>query len=459
MPGQRFLFWIRTILFLAGCATYFINVVAGFGLLVVAVTLCFYENQRWRKSLRQLTLQNGNHVEITEVVKRFNEFDRGQRNLIEAIAHIGANDGFDHSSLSLSAEASKAISDLKGKLARLKLEEETRVWAARGIALVSEIRKTNSDLREYCYQIVSLLVKYLRAHQGAFYVYRHDGQDDFLELMGAYAYERRKHQETRIIITPGQGLMGQCVLSKEPVYLTEVPANFVKITSGLGESLPRCIFIMPLLFREEIYGAIEIASFETLDAFKIDFIKEACDSIAVELSSVKAQEDTRKLLEQSQEAELRKALEEMQATQFEMKQKEEELSEQLLTTQRAKAIAEIEKRKNEAILEGCMDGVISFDETGIVEYVNNAAVDIFGYSRAQLTGQSIKLILAVNIVNNDLRLSIRSASGTEVSARTEVTATTSDGTEISLLLTATQVKIEGRSLFTLFAQKVSVDLF
>ena len=360
----------------------------------------------------------------------------------------------------LDGEARAAIANLKAKLSAIKADETQRIWAAQGIASISEIRKNNSELTDYTFQIISYLIKYLNANQGAFYSIEESDQGPQLELRSTYAYGRRKYSNGKITVALGEGLTGQCVLERNMILMTDVPNDYVKITSGLGEATPRCIAIIPLIFRDQVFGVLEIASFQKLENYQVDFIKKACETIALELSGIKSQEHTRKLLEQSREEELRQNLEEMKATQREMQLKEEELSKQLITTKKAMALAESEQRKNEAILEGCMDAVISFNQDGYIEYFNKAAEEVFGFHRLEVIQQPIDKILNIRIVENEEgEYKILNNTGNEVSIRTEITATDSEAEELSLLLTATKVKIDKKQLFTLFAQKVSVDLF
>jgi len=377
--------------------------------------------------------------------------------LVKAIDTIG-DENQDTQLTSIQGEAGTAITNLQNKLHALKEKEKGRVWEAEGISSVSEIRTNDAELGEYAYLTICHLVKYLKANQGTFFI-ADDKQQ--LELLSTYAYGKRKHFSEKITVPFGTGLVGQCALERELMVMTDVPKDYVKITSGLGEATPRCVAIAPLLFREEVFGVIEIASFEKLEAYKLDFLIKACESIGQELSNVRSHERTRKVLEQSREEELRQNLEEMQATQREMLIKEEELNQQLLTTQRAMAMAEAERKKNEGILEGCMDAVISFNQHGVVEYFNRAAEEVFGIDRKLIVGGHVNAVLNIHIEENrDTSFRILNATGNEVTLRTEVnTMNNNTREEISLLLTATKVKIEEAYLFTLFAQKVSVELF
>lgn len=392
------------------------------------------------------TRLNNQQIEVTEIAKVLERIDD------KAMTNV--------SDLNIDVNLGNSILNLQKKLVSLKQEESEHIWTVNGIERINEIRNDNSDIEAYAFKIVAQLVKYLGANQGAFYVVEGEGHQQHLLQLSTYAYSRRKYTQDKVRIDFGTGLIGQCVLDKEIIFLTEIPQDYIKITSGLGEALPRCIVIAPLVSRDIVFGVIELAFFQKIEQHKLDFIKRASESIAFELSGIKTQKQTRMMLEQSQEAELRKNLEEMRATQFEMQRKEEELSLQLISTKNAMTMAEVERRKNEAILEGCMDAVISFNELGIVEHFNKAAEEIFGYSRAAIIGTSVHRILDVTVVKSDYgEVVIRSGKGNEVNIRTEVNAADAAGDEITLLLTATKVKIDNYFLFTLFAQKVSVDLF
>ena len=118
------------------------------------------------------------------------------------------------------------------------------------------------------------------------------------------------------------------------LLITDVPQNFVKITSGLGDANPNCFLIIPLSVNDETFGVIEMASFKVIEEHQIEFVKKLAESIASTLSTAKINERTKILLEQSQqqteemraqEEEMRQNMEEMQATQEEMERKEGEV--------------------------------------------------------------------------------------------------------------------------------------
>jgi PAS domain S-box-containing protein len=406
-----------------------------------------------KKKLRSfITLQH-----LSDTV---HESERKFQLIAEAVENIGNEKATK--SFQLEGIVGTAIERLQERLYTLKEEEARRTWAVQGLALLGEIRKNQENLTEYSFQVISQLVKYVNANQGTFYILEGEQEKDrTLRLLATYAYGKRKFHHEEIIVDEGEGLIGQCIVGKEMIFMTEVPKDYIKITSGLGEASPRCIVILPMVFKGKAYGVIEMASFEILEQYQLDFLVKVSEGIASEISGIRNHDHTKKLLESSQtlaselrgqEEEMRQTMEELSATQEEMARKMKELEK----LQRV----ELERKKNEAILNGCMDGVVSFNHLGKIEFINAAAQEIFGRSHKELIGHEISKLLPVRIATTSSgEMGVISKTGNEVKIRTEVTGADVKGEEIAMLLTATKVDLEGSNLYTLFIQKISVDIF
>ena len=246
---------------------------------------------------------------------------------------------------------------MRDQMKKVKSEDEIRIWITQGLSNFAEIvRENQNDFKILAEKLIINIVKYLNAQQGGLFILNDENEhDQHLELMGCYAYDRIKSKEKRIEF--GQGLVGQCYLEKETIYMTKVPQEFVNITSGLGDARPDCILIVPLKLNEKIEGVIEVASMKSLEAYKIEFVERLGETIASAITSVRTTENTQLLLERSQqqaeemraqEEEMRQNMEELQATQEQMQRKTEEVESLLKTTSENE---EAIKSQNKIILE------------------------------------------------------------------------------------------------------------
>lgn len=214
--------------------------------------------------------------------------------------------------------------------------EEKRNWIAKGISETGDLLRGDIDDKFYQH-LVSAVVNFMKINQVGIYTVEEDEDGEkYIELKSCYAFDRNKYLTKKIEI--GQGLIGQCYLEKEQIYMKEVPESYINITSGLGDATPKCIFIVPLIHEENVQGIIEIASFNELEQHEIDFMEKLSETLASFISSNRINIKTKHLLEQSQEQseqlraqeeEMRQNMEEMQATQEGIHRKEEEYIERI----------------------------------------------------------------------------------------------------------------------------------
>lgn len=180
-------------------------------------------------------------------------------------------------------------------------EDRKRNWISGGLAsFVDVIRQSQSSIENLAYTITSQLVKYIDANQGSMYLMEHDEYEnkDYLVLKSCYAYDKKKYLEGKYEIS--EGLIGQSYMEKDTIYLTNVPDGYVSITSGLGEATPNSVLIVPLKVNEEVHGVLELASFKEFETHVIEFVEKIAESIASTISTVKVNQRTKALLEDSQ---------------------------------------------------------------------------------------------------------------------------------------------------------------
>ena len=289
--------------------------------------------------------------EIGEMTKALNELVSGLKALSGFALEIGrGNYDSDFKPLSDDDVLGNALlrmrDDLKSATvedAKRKLEDEQRNWATTGVAKFSDVlRHDNDKLDVLSYNVISNLVKYMDANQGGIFIVNDNDQSNvFIELVACYAFSQKRHLEKNIQL--GEGLVGRCILEKETIYLTDIPDSYIKINSGLGDSNPRSLLLVPLAINDDVFGVIEIASFKEIQAYQIEFVVKIAEIIAATLSTVKINMKTTDLLEQSriqaeelaaQEEEMRQNMEELRATQEQSSRKEQELQVALEDMQR-----------------------------------------------------------------------------------------------------------------------------
>ncbi|MDX2301323.1 MAG: PAS domain S-box protein [Microscillaceae bacterium] len=266
---------------------------------------------------------------------------------------------------------------MRDNLKNVAEEDKKRNWANEGFALFSNIlRSTDRDIEELSYDVISNLVKYVGANQGGLFLLNGDNGSEYLELKGSFAYNKRKYEEKRI--KAGQGLLGQVVLEKDIIYLDKIPNEYIQITSGLGQAPPRSILLAPLKVNENVYGALEIASFKNFEPYEIDFIEKLSENIASTISSVKINENTKMLLDetrqyaeqmQAQEEEMRQNMEELASTQEEMERNQRKLENykenlEREVQKRTGQLKEKEQELSDALSQ--LKGIIDSSTSGIV---------------------------------------------------------------------------------------------
>jgi len=288
-------------------------------------------DEKYKKDSHELAQMMQLLSKLTNSLKKIAAFaiNVGKGNLNVEYILLGENDILGNAMLDMRANLQVAETEKEER----RREDERRNWITQGVAKFAELLRTNNDnIEELCHSIVSNLVKYIGANQAGIFILNDvDVEKPVLELKACYAYERRKFLQKTIEM--GEGLVGTCFLERESIYMTDLPKDYIRINSGLGDDTPRALLIVPLKVNDEVYGVVEMAAFKKFEPHVREFVEKVSESIASTISMVKVNIRTNKLLEQSRlqaedmanhEEELRQNMEEMQATQEELLRKNQE---------------------------------------------------------------------------------------------------------------------------------------
>ncbi len=320
-----------------------------------------------------------------------------ERQVVSVANNIGFANEISNGNLNVNYELTDQGDELGRSL--LQMRENLRLSSEReqeekfttiGITKVGDIvRQYGNDTTMLADEFIKGIVKYTHLNQGGLFLQEGEGKDAYLNLTACYAYDRKKFMSKRLEI--GEGIVGQCFLEREPVYMTVVPANYIKITSGLGEATPRCVYIVPVQTQDEIVGVIELASFTEMKEFEKQFINKAAENIASAIVSsrttqriktllVDSQQQTEEL--KSQEEEVRQNMEELQATQEEMSRKQVE------NESRIKAVDE--------------SGIasIEFNLNGEIQDANESFLNLMGYSLSEIQDKHHRIFVSAEYANS-----------------------------------------------------------
>ncbi len=212
-------------------------------------------------------------------------------------------------------------------------EEENRTWTAQGLARFSTLfREVEDNLQELSTLLMKELVAYTEADMGALFITLETEveEEPYLELTGSYAFDREKqiHRSFKI----GEGLVGRAALEKELIYVTELPSDYLKIRSGLGEDRPSSILLVPVVLDQQVLGVMELASLGEMPSHQIEFVRQLADALASTLAKVKANLQNRSLFDQT-----KKQAEALSSQEKVFKQKMEQLEEAIESAQRKEA--------------------------------------------------------------------------------------------------------------------------
>jgi HAMP domain-containing protein/CheY-like chemotaxis protein/signal transduction histidine kinase len=283
---------------------------------------------------------------------------------VRAIAEVATAVTKGDLSRAIDVEAAGEVASLKDNINEMivNLRETTdkntaQDWLKTNLAKFTRLLQGQRDLITVSRTILSELAPLVSIQHGVFYLNDVQNGEPDLKLLASYAYTERKHLSKRF--RAGEGLVGQAALERKSIVLTEVPADYVQISSGLGEAKPLNIVVMPVLFEGEVKAVIELASFYRFSDIHLTFLDQLTESIGIVLNTITATMRTEELLKQSQSlavelqtrqqeltetnARLEQQARTLQASEERLKQQQEELQQ---TNEELEEKAELLVRQN-----------------------------------------------------------------------------------------------------------------
>ncbi len=191
-----------------------------------------------------------------------------------------------------------ALNSMTENLKRISEENENEAWIKTGQAGLNDRMRGEQDLLALSKNIISYLTRYLNAQIGIIYLTEKTNEKKLLRMTGSYAFTQRKSLKTTFEF--GESLVGQAALEKEAIILSNIPEEYITISSGLGEKRPSSILVQPFIIDEEVKGVVEIGSFGSFNDNQLELVRLVAENIAIATSSSLDREKMKDLLEESQ---------------------------------------------------------------------------------------------------------------------------------------------------------------
>ncbi len=328
--------------------------------------------------------------EIGEMALTMNNLVQGLKRTALFAHKIGEGDfESQFKPLSNSDTLGNALLTMRSSIQEAEMKDKERNWIVTGVAEIGEILRSHTNLNELGDAVVAYVTKKINGIQGAFYVVDdEDEQDAYIEMKASYAYNKKKHINARFRFS--EGLVGQSAIEQDTLLRTEIPRDYVTITSGLlGEQRPKSILVVPLITNEQVFGVMEFAGFDKFTPSQVKFVQEISLIIARTIFNIKVNTRTSALLEESQKMSnelqiqqevLRQNAEEMEATQEELKRSNHRLEDQVEEVNRT-------QKRMQLLLENASEVITIYEEDGTVRYISPSVEKITGYMQSELIGK------------------------------------------------------------------------
>jgi PAS domain S-box-containing protein len=322
---------------------------------------------------------NTNLFELSKRLKYQEKKDKSVTAYIENLIqekYDGEVDGINESdTLAVSLKNLRNTLKLNKELVeKQRREDETRNWHAEGHAKFGEILRSNNDFEGLAFSVIKELTNYVGAIQGGFYHLTEEESKRYFNLIAFFAYGRKKYADKQIAF--GKGLISTAVKEGKSILLKSIPEGYIRVTSGLGQALPKELIVSPLISEGQAFGVIEIATLTQFSKDQVEFIEKVCENTSSTLSAVRMNMQTADLLKESkeqtqtlaaQEEEMRQNMEELKATQEE-------------AARQAEQFLKLESTVNHTMIraEYKINGTLIYANTNFLkklEYTSNSQVE------------------------------------------------------------------------------------
>jgi len=221
---------------------------------------------------------------VEDIVQVSAGLAEGGKNVISKAEYLG-----DFATIKNALEAAAT------KLADATAQNKIQNWLKTGQTQLNEQISGEQDVVTLAKNIITFLTNYLEAQVGVFYILETTEQETKIKLLASYAYIQRKGTTNEFKV--GEGLVGQVVLEKERIIVSDIPEDYMNVQSGLGESVPQQLLVMPFLYENTVKGVIEIGSFQPVTDIQLELLEQIMPNIGIAINTAESRTKMQSLLQ------------------------------------------------------------------------------------------------------------------------------------------------------------------
>lgn len=260
------------------------------------------------------------------------------------------------------------------QLSAQKMDEQS--WVKSNLGDVVNAIQHADNFNDLSKTLFTKVAPLINLGSGVFYIL----EEEHLRLLGGYAASDLKE-----LFLLGEGLIGQSALEKKPIFITNPPYEYVKISSGLGQASPRNLYVIPVILDGRVLAVVEFACFEAFNSRAQLLLDDLFPLLAISMEMLERKIKTETLLketkEQAERMEIQTARMEEQAIELEAKQVEMKMTEAWYR----------------GIVESAPDGMMVLDELGMIILSNTKLEEEFGYEKGGLIGSHADDLLPTSL--------------------------------------------------------------
>jgi PAS domain S-box-containing protein len=227
-------------------------------------------------------------------------------------------------------------------------QAEAQRWVKTGVAEIADALQGAEQPDDFGRRLLSKLVPLVGGGCGAFHLLNEG--DARYHLVGGYGIEPNGQADG---FAKGQGIAGQAAVERRTIVLSDIPPDYVRIGSGLGDAPPRALAAVPIMTPDRVPAVVEVASFGALTDQHRALLDEAAGMVALKLEVLQRNLRTRELLEQVQTSEERTRL----------------------------------------ILDSTSEGIYGMARDGRITFVNAATCRMLGFAPEEMIGQQAHALI------------------------------------------------------------------